>query len=99
MRVSFANRRLRRNYGNFASASRDWGATVARRYVERVETLRETEQFHLLYPIRRLRLHRLSGRRSGQFSIVLDRRWRLIITYLESEETIVIEEVTNHYDD
>lgn len=72
---------------------------MARRYAERVGTLRETEHFQLLYSIRRLRLHRLSGRRSDQFSIILDRRWRLIITYLESEETIVVEEVTNHYGD
>jgi plasmid maintenance system killer protein len=46
-----------------------------------------------------LRLHHLSGQRSGQFSIVLDRRWRLILTLLEEENRIIIEEVTNHYGD
>ena len=71
---------------------------MARRYTERINTLREI-QFHLLYSMPWLRLHHLSGQRSGQFSIVLDRRWRLILTLLEEENRIIIEEVTNHYGD
>ena len=31
--------------------------------------------------------------------MALDRRWRLIFTYIEPENTVRIEEVTNHYGD
>ena len=34
MQVTFANRRLLRNYQNFASASRAWGDIAARRYIQ-----------------------------------------------------------------
>jgi len=61
--------------------------------------LREAENISVLYGIRSLRLHRLSGRRRRQFSISLDRRWRIILSYVESENKVRIEEVTNHYGD
>ena len=32
-------------------------------------------------------------------SIYLTGRWRLIVTKGDTEETVVIEEVSNHYDD
>ena len=31
--------------------------------------------------------------------MILDRRWRLVFTYMETENTVRIEEVTNHYGD
>ena len=31
--------------------------------------------------------------------MTLDRRWRLVFTYMEAENTVRIEEVTNHYGD
>ena len=99
MRVEFANNRLRRCYHSYSIASRAWGDVIARRYINRIETLRLIERFDDLYPIRSLRLHRLSGQRTGQFAIVLDRRWRLIITYSREDNAIRIEEVTNHCGD
>ena len=99
MRIEFANNRLRRCYYSYSNASRAWGNVVARRYITRIETLRLTERFDELYEIRSFRLHPLSGQRAGQFSIVLDRRWRLIITHSRQDNTIRIEEVTNHYGD
>ena len=99
MQVAFANRRLQRNYENFARASRDWGDTIARVYIRRVDLLSEIDEFHLLYTIRSIGLHRLSGQRSGQFAITLNRRWRLILSYIENENKVIVEEVTNHYGD
>ena len=72
---------------------------MARKYIQRVNTLYATEQFNEIYKIRTLRLHKLSGSRAEQFSIALDRRWRLILTYVEEEGKIRIEEVTHHYGD
>ena len=68
-------------------------------YIRRVDLLSEIDEFHMLYTLRTIRLHRLSGQRSGQFAITLNRRWRLVISYIEDENRVVIEEVTNHYDD
>lgn len=99
MKVDFANQRLLECYTTSARASRAWGPTVARKYIERINILYATHQFNDLYKIRALRLHRLSGRRAGQFSISLDNRWRLILTYLEEENKVLVEEVTNHYGD
>ena len=31
--------------------------------------------------------------------MTLDRRWRLVFTYMETENTVRIEEVTDHYGD
>ena len=97
MEVEFANRRLQQCYETFARASRDWGDAIARKYIQRVNIIQSVEQFDDLYKLRALRLHRLSGSRAAQFSIVLDRRWRLILTYVEEENKIRIEEVTHHY--
>lgn len=99
MRIEFANNRLRRCYHVFTDASRAWGPVIARRYSRRVDDIIAAENLNDISKIPWNRLHRLSGRRSGQFSIALDRRWRLIITYNRAENTVRIEEVTNHYGD
>ena len=99
MQVEFATNRLQRCYNAIANGSRSWGPSVARRYIQRIDVLREAENISILYGIRSLRLHRLSGRRRGRFSISLDRRWRIILSYVESENKVRIEEVTNHYGD
>ena len=99
MKVDFVNQRLLENYKTSARASRAWGPAVARKYIQRVDILNATHQFNDLYKIQSLRLHKLSGQRAGQFSIHLDIRWRLVFTYLEEENKILVEEVTNHYGD
>ena len=44
-------------------------------------------------------LHLLRGARKGELSIASTGRWRLIVTKVESDESLTIEEVSNHYDD
>ena len=51
------------------------------------------------YNIRSLRLHPLKGARKGELSIYLTGRWRLIVTPGDTEESVIIQEVSNHYDD
>ncbi len=46
-----------------------------------------------------LRLHRLRGQREGQWAIDLNSGWRLLVTYDEGEATVLVQEVSNHYDD
>ena len=99
MEVIFRTNELRRRYEESARAIQRWGPDVGRRYITRIETLARVEDFWTLYRIRGLRLHPLQGTRSGELSIYLTGRWRLIVTRGEMEDSVIIEEVSNHYDD
>ena len=99
MEVGFRTNRLRRNYEESARAIQEWGPEVGRRYITRINELYRAKDFHAAYSLRAMRLHSLTGTREGQFSIYLTGRWRLIVTKGDTEESAVIEEVSNHYDD
>lgn len=99
MEVIFRTRRLRRNYEDTDRGTIDWGRDVSRRYVRRIDELRRAETFRHLYDIPTLRLHPLHGSRSGELSIYLTGRWRLIVTRGDTPQSVIIEEVSNHYDD
>ena len=99
MEVIFRTNELRRCYEESGRAVQQWGPDVGRRYITRIETLAQVEDFRTLYRIRRLRLHPLQGTRRGELSIYLTGRWRLIVTRGDTEDSVIIEEVSNHYDD
>ena len=99
MEVDFASKRLQRCYESSSDAARDWGQQVARKYIQRIGIFYAVRRFEELFQIRSLGIHRLSGERGGQYAITLDRRWRLIVTYIEAESRIRVEEVTRHYGD
>ena len=99
MEVFFATRNLRQCFEDYNQAERRWGRAVARKYIQRVNMILDTRDFNSLRRIRPLRLHPLSGRRTGQFAIDLNRNWRIALSYDEDGESIRILEVTNHYDD
>ena len=99
MEVIFRTRRLQRNYEDVNRATIDWGRDVSHRYVRRIDELRRAPGFSQLYDVPALRLHPLHGSRTGELSIYLTGRWRLIITRGATPQSIIIEEVSNHYDD
>lgn len=99
MEVSFASHQLQRCYENSSQADRTWGESVGRKYNQRISIIKAARIFGDLYRIRSLRIHKLSGRRSDQFAIALNERWRLIVTYADEDNQVRIEEVTNHYGD
>ena len=99
MEVTFRTNALRRCYEESARAVQRWGPAVARSYINRVNQLYAATNVRQLYNIRSLRLHPLQGPRSGRLSIYLTGRWRLIVTEGSTEESVIIEEVSNHYDD
>lgn len=99
MEVGFKTNRLRRNYEESSRAVQDWGEEVARKYIIRVNELRRIEDLNGAYQIRAMRLHPLKGDRRGRLSIRLTGRWRLIVTRGDTEESVIIEEVSNHYGD
>ncbi|MGI8553552.1 MAG: type II toxin-antitoxin system RelE/ParE family toxin [Dehalococcoidia bacterium] len=99
MRVQFASKYLQRWYEDTSAGMRAWGADVGRRYIQRIDALFGVHNFAELYSVRAFRLHQLKGEREGQHAMTLVGRWRLILTYLPSEQAIRVEEVANHYDD
>ena len=99
MEVRFRTNELRRCYEESARANRRWGPDVGRRYITRVRQLFAASSFSRLYDIRPLRLHPLQGPHRGKFSIYLTGRWRLIVTQGDTEDSLNVEEVSNHYDD
>ena len=52
-----------------------------------------------VYSIRSLQLHPLRGSGTGELSIYLTGRWHFIVTRGGTVQSVVIEGVSNHYDD
>ena len=99
MEVTFRTNQLRRNYQEFARAARQWGANVGRKYIIRINELYAVKDFRELYSIRSMRLHPLKGSKRGELSIYLTGKWRLIVMKCNTEEQVIVKEVSNHYDD
>lgn len=96
MQVEFSSNKLRRCYELNARASKEWGAVVGRKYIQRINILYATPTVEDLYSIQSLRFHKLGGEREGEFAITIHDRWRLILTVVD-DRTVRVQEVTNHY--
>lgn len=100
MDVIFATQELLDAYDNISVGRRLWGADVAAKYIQRVDTPYAVGSGADLYRLQALRFHALKGSREGQHAIRLDRAWRLIVTFDDEQMRIVrVEEVTRHYGD
>ena len=99
MEVSFRTNQLRRNYQESARAVRQWGTSVGRKYITRINELYAVKDFKEAYNIRSMHLHALKGSKRGELSIHLTGKWRLIVTRGDNEGHVVVKEVSNHYDD
>ena len=98
MNVEFANNALARRFQDEGLAQRAWSQRVARRYIMRVDVLMKIQEFDDLFTIPQLHIHPLTGNRQGKWAITLQGRWRLIIER-QGDDSILVKEVTNHYDD
>lgn len=99
MQVTFATTSLRKCFESSDAGVKQWGAEIARKYIQRVNLIVAAKGLTDLATPRSLHLHPLKGDRAGQHAISLNDRWRLIFTHNKEEGTVQIEEVTNHYDD
>ena len=100
MFVRFRNRNLERCYLHHKQAVRTFGVEVARKYIGRINIIKQARNYDELRTLPALACHALKGDRAGQFAMKLTRFYRLVFT-LEGEELEVvrIEEVTKHYGD
>ena len=99
MEVTFNTNQLRRCYEESARAGRQWGAAVGRKYITRINELYAARNFQQAYGIRSMRLHPLKGSKRGELSIYLTGKWRLIVVKGDTEERVIVKEVSNHYGD
>ena len=88
-------------------AVKAYGEQVGRKYIQRINIIKESKGIDELKSIRALRCHPLKGDREGEWSITLTGFYRLIFT-LHGEKSLPagrqvevakIEEVSKHYDD
>ena len=96
--IRYRSRHLQECASQEKEAIKAWGPEVGRRYVERLGTVRTAEKLADLYSFQQLRFHPLKANLASYYSITLTGRWRIIVTSPD-ETTVIIEEVSNHYDD
>ena len=99
LEIEFDTNRLARCYDDIGVASREWGRVVALRYINRIDDLHSIETFRELYRYRAWHLHPLHGEYAGKFAVNLTGRYRLIVGPGDTENHLVVYEVSNHYDD
>lgn len=100
MIVVFRTRQLERCYTVYRNAVKTYGDDAARRYIHRINTIKQARNIEELRKLPVLRCHPLKGDRSGQYVVNITGFYRLIF-FLEGEmlEIARIEEVSKHYDD
>jgi len=100
MQVEFRTKKLEKQYRESKQAIRDFGEAVAKRYVQRINIIKNTSSVEELEQLPALNCHPLKGDRNGEWSIKLINRMRLIFTLRGEELEIVrIKEVSKHYGD
>ena len=98
MQVEFRTNKLRRQYEQNLEAQRSFGEKVARRYIQRINIIKEARDIEELRTMPVLHCHPLKGERAGQWAINLTEQYRLIFTLQgEQLEIVCIEEVSKHY--
>lgn len=100
MEISFRTKQLERCFCDQRTAVREFGADVAKRYIQRIQIIKAARSVDELSKLPGLRFHALTGDRSGEYAINLTGFYRLIVTIVGSEVQVVqIKEVSKHYGD
>jgi len=98
--IRFRTNTLQKQYKESAYAIAAYGKQVGRKYIQRINIIKESKNIDQLSSIRALRCHPLKGKRKGEWAINLTGYDRLIFTlHGEKLEIVRIEEVSKHYDD
>ena len=100
MEVTFGTRRLEREYRENARVVKSYGLEVARKYIQRIDIIRQVRNIEELMGLPGLGCHPLKGDRHGQYAVKLTGFSRLIFTLKgDALEIAHIEEVSKHYGD
>lgn len=96
MYIEYSANRLASAGQSLSEATRMFGVSIGRKYIQRLGILRATGTFGELSGLRALRLHRLTGNRTGQYAITLTANYRLIIQSLSDDFTRVVSVEDDH---
>lgn len=100
MEIAFRTRKLEREYQEYARAVKSYGSEVARRYIQRINIIKQARDIKELMSLPALRCHALKGNYHGEYAIKLTGFYRLIFTLKgDALEIAQIEEVSKHYGD
>jgi len=100
LEVRFRTRKLQKQYQKAAEAEKAYGRKVARKYIERVNIIKQARDINELCTLPGLKCHPLKGNRQGKWAVKLTGPCRLIFTLKGKRlEIAFIEEVSKHYDD
>jgi len=100
MEVKFRTRKLQRQYENHVEANKAYGEEVARRYIQRIDLVKQVRDLDELKMLPGLDCHLLKGDRKGHWAIRLTGFYRLIFSLQgDNLEIVQIEEVSKHYGD
>ncbi len=91
MNIEFLSNRLADASMSLSEASRLFGVSIGRKYIQRLAVLRATDKFIQLYGLRALKLHPLKGNRAGQYSMTLTGNYRLIIEKVKEDKVRIID--------
>lgn len=98
--VAFASKKLERCFKESKEAERKFGREVARKFILRVNLIKSVRTFDELRRLPGLSCHQLKGHWKGRWAITLVGRFRLsFMVEGESQNTIRVLEVSNHYGD
>ncbi|MBW9267444.1 MAG: type II toxin-antitoxin system RelE/ParE family toxin [Candidatus Thiodiazotropha sp. (ex. Lucinisca nassula)] len=100
MIVVFRTKQLERCYQEYRKAVKAFGEDAAKRYILRINTIKQARDIEELMKLPVLRCHPLKGDRVGHYAVKITGFYRLIFS-LEGEmlEIVRIEEVSKHYGD
>lgn len=99
MDIQFKTRKLKKLYEDYRQAEKSFPKPVARKYIQRINIIKQARNFDELKNLPALRCHALKGDRSGQWAINLTGYYRLIFTLKGDRlEIVFIEEVSKHYE-
>jgi proteic killer suppression protein len=98
--VKFRTRKLEKCFLQSKQAIRAFGDQVGRRYIERINIIKASNNLAELEKLPGLRCHPLKEDRAGQYAVNLNGFYRLIFTFEDDVLNIaMIEEISKHYDD
>lgn len=100
MIVKFKTRQLEICFKEYRKANKTFGEQIARKYIQRIKIIQQSQNLNELISLPGLRCHALKGTRKGEYAINLSGFYRLIFTLAGNHlEIVMIEQVSKHYGD
>lgn len=100
LEIDFRTNKLEKCYKNSRQASKEFGAQIGRKYIQRINLIKAAKDLDEVMKLPSLRCHPLKNDRKGQYAVNLNGFYRLIFTVEGDTLNIaMIEEVSKHYDD